>query len=206
MSKVIETSNAWPLSPASESGFGQDLLTEVLRKGARELLAQAVEQEVHEWLQERTGLTDERGRQGVVRNGHLPERTILTGIGPVEVRQPRVRDRRPEDEREEFSSKILPPYLRKTKSLDELGVKCRALQFAESPGCDFASFDLMLLGRQEPIAKVCNRQPVAFDSWIPSRVKVVGLRLVQVKGLFPTVTRQPLHRAFHDPPPNGRSI
>ena len=80
MSKVIETSNALPLSPASESGFGQDLLTEVLRKGTRELLPQAVEQKVHEWLAERTGLTDERGRQGVVRNGHLPERTILTGI------------------------------------------------------------------------------------------------------------------------------
>ena len=56
----------------------------------------------------------------MVRNGHLPERTILTGIGPVEVCQPRVRDRRPQDEREEFSSKILPPYLRKTKSLEEL--------------------------------------------------------------------------------------
>ena len=120
MSKVIETSNAWPLSPDSELGFGKDLLTEVLRKGARELLAQAVEQEVQEWLTERVNLTDERGRQRVVRNGHLPERTILTGIGPVAVRQPRVRDRRPEDEREEFSSKILPPYLRKTKSLEEL--------------------------------------------------------------------------------------
>ena len=120
MSKVIETSNALPLSPDSELGFGKDLLTEVLRKGARELLAQAVEQEVQEWLTERVNLTDERGRQRVVRNGHLPERTILTGIGPVAVRQPRVRDRRPEDEREEFSSKILPPYLRKTKSLEEL--------------------------------------------------------------------------------------
>ena len=112
MSKVIETSNALPLSQVSESRFGQDLLTAVLRHGARELLSQAVEQEVREWLAERANLTDERGRQWVVRNGHLPERTILTGIGPVAVRQPRVRDRRPEDEREEFSSKILPPYLR----------------------------------------------------------------------------------------------
>ena len=59
MLKVIETSKALPLSPASESGFGQDLLTEVLRKGTRELLPQAVEQKVHEWLAERTGLTDE---------------------------------------------------------------------------------------------------------------------------------------------------
>ena len=120
MSKVIETPKVLPLSQVSEPGFGQDLLTEVLRKGARDLLAQAVEQEVHEWLADWANLTDERGRQWVVRNGHLPERTILTGIGPVEVCQPRVRDRRPQDEREEFSSKILPPYLRKTKSLEEL--------------------------------------------------------------------------------------
>ncbi len=120
MPEVIETLNHWPVSQVVESGFGKDLLTEVLRKGARELLAQAVEQEVHEWLAARADLTDERGRRRVVRNGHLPERTIQTGIGPVEVRQPRVHDRRPKAERELFSSKILPPYLRKTKSLEEL--------------------------------------------------------------------------------------
>ena len=97
MSKVIETSNALPLPQVSESGFGKDLLTEVLRKRARDPLAQAIEQEVHEWLADRANLTDERGQQLVVRNGHLPERTILTGIGPVEVRQPRVRGRRPQD-------------------------------------------------------------------------------------------------------------
>src|SRR5207248_6374432 len=56
----------------------------------------------------------------VVRNGHLPERTLMTGSRPVSVRQPRVLDRRPTEEAEPFSSKILPPYLRKTKSSDEL--------------------------------------------------------------------------------------
>lgn len=120
MSEVIETLDDSLVSPATEAGFGKDLLTEVLRKGARELLAQAVEQEVHEWLTARVGLTDERGRRLVVRNGHLPERTIQTGIGPVAVRQPRVQDRRSKGEREHFSSQILPPYLRKTKSLEEL--------------------------------------------------------------------------------------
>ena len=122
MSKVIETLTDCPVSEAEvlEPGFGQDLLTEVLRKGARELLAQAIDQEVREWIEQRTGLLNEQGRRQVVRNGYLPERTIQTGIGPVEVRQPRVLDRRAEDEREGFSSKILPPYLRKTKSLEEL--------------------------------------------------------------------------------------
>ncbi len=92
MSEVIETSNVLPVSADLEPGFGKDLLTEVLRTGARELLARAVEQEVQEWLSERSTLTDDGGRRLVVRNGHLPERTILTGIGPVEVRQPRVHD------------------------------------------------------------------------------------------------------------------
>ncbi len=120
MSEAIKRLTDFPVSERSEAAFGKDLLTEVLRKGARELLAQAIEQEVQEWLGERSELRDEHGRKQVVRNGHLPERTILTGIGPVAVRQPRVRDRRPVEERELFSSKILPPYLRKTKSLEEL--------------------------------------------------------------------------------------
>ena len=98
---------------------GQDVLTEVLRSGARRLLAEAVEAEVAAWI-DGTHHLDQAGRQLVVRNGHLPERTIQTGIGPVEVKQPRVRDRRPADKREAFTSAILPPYLRKTKSLEGL--------------------------------------------------------------------------------------
>jgi transposase-like protein len=99
---------------------GQDVLTEVLRSGARRLLAEAVEAEVAAWIDGRAHLKDQAGRQQVVRNGHLPERSIQTGIGPVEVKQPRVRDRRPADQREAFTSAILPPYLRKTKSLEGL--------------------------------------------------------------------------------------
>src|SRR6516165_2598500 len=99
---------------------GDDVLTEVLRDGARRMLAQAIEAEVATWIDAHAHLTDQAGRQQVVRNGHLPERTIQTGIGPVEVKQPRVRDRRPADERESFTSAILPPYLRKTRSLEGL--------------------------------------------------------------------------------------
>jgi transposase-like protein len=97
-----------------------DLLTEVLRSGARRMLTQAVEEEVAEWVESRSHLTDERGRRQVVRNGYLPEREIVTPLGPVPVRQPRVRDRRPEEDREPFSSKLLPPYLRKARSVEEL--------------------------------------------------------------------------------------
>src|SRR5207253_2947997 len=60
------------------------------------------------------------GRRQVVRNGHLPARKLLTGLGQMEVRQPRVHDRGSADQSEKFTSKILPPYLRKTKSLEEL--------------------------------------------------------------------------------------
>ena len=99
---------------------GQDVLTDLLRDGARRLLAQAVEAEVAAWIDDHAHLKDDRGRRQVVRNGHLPERAIQTGIGAIEVQQPRVHDRRPADQREEFTSAVLPPYLRKTRSLEEL--------------------------------------------------------------------------------------
>jgi putative transposase len=99
---------------------GRDLLTDVLRKGAHKLLAEAVEAEVTDYLEIRRHCRDDSGKQQVVRNGHLPGRTIVTGIGPVPVEMPRVRDRRDPAEREHFSSKILPPYLRKTRSVEEL--------------------------------------------------------------------------------------
>src|SRR5271154_1853351 len=98
----------------------KDVLTDVLRVGARQILAQAIQAEVDSWIAAHAQCRDEQGRQQVVRNGHLPERTILTGIGPVPVRQPRVHDRRPVGQAEKFSSQILPPYLRKTKSIEEL--------------------------------------------------------------------------------------
>jgi transposase-like protein len=101
------------------STTSQDVLTAILRDGAQRLLAEAVEAEVHAWIASHAHVTDGAGRRQVVRNGYLPKRSILTGIGPVEVEQPRVLDRRGEDG-EVFSSKILPPYLRKTRSLEEL--------------------------------------------------------------------------------------
>src|ERR1700730_17725195 len=70
-----------------------DQLTEVLRNGARALLAQAVEAEVSEFLGKHADLKTRDGHQRVARHGHLPECEVMTGIGPVAVRQPRVRDR-----------------------------------------------------------------------------------------------------------------
>jgi len=98
----------------------QDVLTDLLRQGAQKMLAQAIEAEVSDWIDRHQDCRDAAGRRQVVRNGHLPERTITTGVGSVTVQQPRVHDRRPAEAREKFSSAILPPYLRKTKSVEEL--------------------------------------------------------------------------------------
>jgi len=107
----------------SQPGTFTDSLTEVLRNGARALLVRAVEAEVAEFLAVHADLRTDDGRQRLVRHGHLPEREIATGIGAVSVRQPRVRDRRRgpgEGERIRFHPSILPPYARRTKSLEVL--------------------------------------------------------------------------------------
>ena len=106
-----------------QPGSFDDQLTEVLRDGARDLLAKAVEAEVADFLGKHANLKTEDGRIRVVRHGHLPEREVMTGIGPVAVRQPRVRDREAAADdpgRIRFSPSILPPYMRRSKSIETL--------------------------------------------------------------------------------------
>ena len=106
-----------------QPGTFNDQLTDVLRNGARALLAQAVEAEVADFLGTHADLKTEDGHRRVVRHGHLPEREVMTGIGPVAVRQPRVRDREAaadDPERIHFTPAILPPYARRSKSLEML--------------------------------------------------------------------------------------
>jgi transposase-like protein len=100
----------------------RDVLTDILRQGAQKMLADAIENEVAEYLDRHSCIRDDQCHRLVVRNGHLPARAIQTGVGPVEVQQPRVNDKRIDENGRHirFSSKILPPYLRRTKSIDEL--------------------------------------------------------------------------------------
>jgi putative transposase len=98
---------------------GRDVLGEILRQGAREMLAKAIQTEVADWIDDHAHITDTDGRRQVVRNGSHPGREILTGLGPITVQQPRVLDRRSADQRETFTPSILPPYLRRTKNIDE---------------------------------------------------------------------------------------
>ena len=119
--------------PATMAAPSRDVLTEILHDGVQRLLAQAIDAEVADWIDRHTEVLDDDGRRQIVRNGHHPTRTILTGVGPVAVTQPRVHDRRiagvDQDGRAidragqpvaRFRSSILPPYLRKTKAIEEL--------------------------------------------------------------------------------------
>lgn len=92
-------------------------LEEVLRDGAKRLLQEAIEYEVFEYVQKFKEMKDEMNNRLVTRNGYLPARDIQTGIGPINVRQPRVRDKR---DGQAFSSVVLPKYKRKTESLERL--------------------------------------------------------------------------------------
>ena len=97
-------------------------IDDILRDGARRALQAAIEREVEDYIERNSGHLDENGHRLVVRNGHHPARKIQSGNGPIEVRQPRVNDKRVDEHgsRFHFSSKILPPYLRKTKAIEEL--------------------------------------------------------------------------------------
>ena len=93
-----------------------DPLNDLLRTGARKLIEQAIEAELHELLSQHAGQQTDSGLATVVRNGYLPERTIQTGIGSVTVRIPKVRSRTGEPVT--FHSALVPPYIRKTRSLE----------------------------------------------------------------------------------------
>ncbi len=121
-----------------------DVLTQVLREGAQQMLARAIEAEVAEFLERYRFDNDDAGRRRMVRNGYLPQRTIQTGLGDVGIKAPRVRDRA---NKIRFTSAILPPYLRRTKTIEEL------LPWLYLKGVstgDFSEALATLLGRDAP--------------------------------------------------------
>jgi putative transposase len=159
----------------------EDPLTEVLRHGARTLLAQAIEAEVATFLASHADLVDQAGRRRLVRNGFLPERTIQTGIGEVPVRQPRVRDRSVglSDGTIRFTSAILPRYLRRTRSLEEL---LPWLYLKGISSGDFSEALAALLGRDAPglsaatISRLKEAWQADLDVW--QRRDLTGKRYV----------------------------
>lgn len=147
-----------------------DPLTEVLRTGARRLLAQAIEAEADAFL---AAMADRRladGRARFVRHGHGPERTIQTGIGPVEVRRAKVRDRVPTEggERVRFTSRILPCWARRSRSLDAL---LPVLYLRGISTGDFQEALAALLGKEAPnlspavVARLKGDWQTDYERW-----------------------------------------
>jgi len=135
---MSQTTTATHTAPVSDPAFGGEVvdpevlefrasfeqrspLDELVRTGAQRMLQTAIDAEVEDFIARHADRRDEHRRRQVVRNGHLPSREILTGAGPLEVSQPRVRDKSPQKEgRVTFSPSVLPPYLRKSKAIEEL--------------------------------------------------------------------------------------
>ena len=145
-----------------------DPLTAVLRAGARRLLAQAIEAEAETFL---AAMADQRladGRARVVRHGHGPERTVQTGIGPVEVRRVKVRDRTPAGDRVRFTSRILPRWARRSRSIDAL---LPVLYLRGVSTGDFQEALAALLGEDAPnlspsvIARLRSDWQAEYERW-----------------------------------------
>ena len=98
------------------------LLEQIAREGAKKMLQIALENEVKEYIEAHKDLKDKEKKKVVVKNGYHPQREIISGLGPIRIRQPRVDDRRIHEylDTERFSSKILPRYMRRTPSIDNL--------------------------------------------------------------------------------------
>ena len=98
------------------------VLEEIARKGAKKMLQLAMENEVDEFVQKHSDLTDEQGKKIVVKNGSMPKRDIVTGIGSLTIKQPRVDDRKLDrySDSRRFTSNILPRYMRRIPSVDNL--------------------------------------------------------------------------------------
>ena len=145
-----------------------DPLTAVLRAGARRLLAQAIEAEAETFL---AAMADQRladGRARVVRHGYGPERTVQTGIGPVEVRRVKVRDRAPAGDRVRFTSRILPRWARRSRSIDAL---LPVLYLRGISTGDFQEALAALLGKDAPnlspsvIARLRSDWQAEYERW-----------------------------------------
>lgn len=123
-STTVESSNpvAAPEVLAFRDQFEErNPLDAIVRAGAQQMLQAAIDAEVAQFLEKHAGRCDEEGKRLVVRNGYHPKREVLTGAGSLEVSQPRVRDNSPDKQkRVTFTPSILPPYLRRSKTIDEL--------------------------------------------------------------------------------------
>jgi len=147
-----------------------DPLTEIAREGARRMLAVAMGVEADAFVAQHSGVALPDGRQRVVRHGHGPMRRIQTGVGPLEVQRPKVRDRAdvPEAEKIRFTSVILPRWARRSKSLDAL---LPVLYLRGISTGDFQEALAGLLGKDAPnlspsvIGRLTAAWEGEYDAW-----------------------------------------
>ena len=181
-----ETTNIVPLRQPDEI---DDPLTNILRAGAQQLLARAVEIEVEMFLATMQDLKLADGRARVVRHGHGPARTIQTGIGPVEVTRAKIRDRGAanDGERIRFSSTILPLWARRTKSLDAL---LPVLYLRGISTGDFQEALTALLGKDAPnlspavISRLTAEWQGEYERWQMRDLSVRRYVYVWADGVF----------------------
>ena len=155
----------------------EDPLTELLRAGAKRLIQQAIEAELSELLAQYGEQVDDQGRRAVVRNGYLPEREVLTGVGPIPVKVPKVRSRG--EEPVVFRSSLVPPYVRKARRVEAAlpwlylkGVATGQMQGALEVlvGPDAKGLSAAVIGRlkrewEAEYADWCRRD-VSRDRWV----------------------------------------
>lgn len=172
----------------TQPGEFKDHLTEVLRQGAQSLVLQAVEAEFAAFLEEHSSKKLEDGRQRVVRHGHLPERKVVTGIGAVPVKVPRARDRKKApDDPIHFTSKLLPPYVRRSKSIE------RALPYLYLKGIssgDFSEIMPVLFGKDisgfsaDTVLRLRNEWKEELNQWNKRRLDSKNYVYMWVDGVY----------------------
>lgn len=156
---------------------GQDLLSSMLREGAQHLIAEALQVEFDEFLSQFAARRDDRGRAAVVRNGWQPRRELLTGLGPIGVRVPKVRSRT--EEPAVFRSTLVPPYVRRAKAIDaalpwlylhgvSTGDMREALSVLVGPEAKGLSASVVarLKQRWSQEYKAWRRKPLGKDRWV----------------------------------------
>ncbi len=152
----MNDSNVIELRKPPESA--EDTLVCILRRGAQELLARAIEEEAKIFLESYAERLSEQGQRQVVRNGHLPERKIQTGIGPISVKVPRLRDRSGSGIK--YTSNLVPRYLRRTKNIEEL------LPVLYLKGISTGDFE-------EALTAIVGTEATGFSSTTISRLKQI---------------------------------
>lgn len=176
-----------------DSGCGfEDELTSLLRQGAKKMLQAAIESEVAAYVDQHKSCLDGEGRRMVVRNGHHPERDLQTGIGPITIKKPKVNDKRVDGhgERIRFHSSIVPAYLKRTKSVEELipWLYLRGI----STG-DFPSALEALLGKDAPglsstsVVRLKKHWEDDFATWSSRELSKERFVYFWADGIYPRV-------------------